>query len=219
MSWIDRIFSRPNKPPSPPPPPPSPPCLERWPGGTTVIDLRKSALDRATFSGVTGELSRLGPPRLRVWQFSTPALRECAENAAAMQELLQNLHAASLGLDESGKRAPDVAVLAGDLDGVMGAVYLLWSLGVAPFPLGDDGELPVIEAKTRRGEWIAGPHGEPLGEEPPKTVLRGVNLTRDKIEAEGIAADVEEESARVLKLLEIATRELSFIQSVLQSHD
>jgi hypothetical protein len=212
MGWISKIFGATDR----QAPPPAPISIDRWPGGTVVIDLGQATLDAVTFSRVTEELSRLEAPRMRVWLLSTAALRDRARDPVTMQEFLQRLHAASLGRDASGKLVPDVAVLAGELGGVMGAAYLLWSLGVEPFPLAADGELPVIEAKTARGEWIAGAHGQPIGKEPSSPVLRGINLTRDKLEAEPVA-DVLEEAARVEKLLDIATKELSFIDSVLQS--
>jgi hypothetical protein len=216
MGWLANLFG---KGPDVPPPLPARPNIERWAGGTTVIDLTATRLDPETFVQVGARLPRLGAPRLRVWLLPAAELRRRAGDVLGMRELLRGLHAASLGRDQDGERAPDVAVLCGALEGTAGAVYLLWSLGIAPFPLGDDGLPPIIESKTALGQWVAGAYGTPLGEEPAKSILRGVYLTRDKIDAEPAAADadaIEEEATRVKKLLDIELAELNFIESVLE---
>jgi hypothetical protein len=217
MGWLTRLLGGDDRRGGADPiPVPVSPTLTRMESGAVVLDFTKLPREAVGGGAALAEGSRMlaagAPPTARLWVFAADTLRAWARSGAEMAKAIRMMHVATR--DAGG--IPDAIVLAGDRLGTEGAVYLLRALGLESYAMNEDGSLPYVEARTAMGRLVTGMSGDPLGAKPPDVILRKVQFTRDKRESQAdAAADVLEKGRLTTELLDLATKELSYIAKVL----
>lgn len=171
--------------------------VSRLRSSNPVIDMRQcdadAVVDLTAFETAVADLKAFGAARnLRVWVLHEAADR-WTDNADLALKAIRRLYDATKTYSGQGPIV-DAAVLVGAAKNNRPLAFLLRSIGVAPFPLRDQGGLPVHEIDLGEGLWAGMTPPTSPGNQPREPVLSVLFEEADGGEdnAEAIAEHVAE---------------------------